>query len=120
MFNSKMLQMLVTTVAVLMLATGSALASSFSFPYKGNIGQARLDAGHYDVTWEQHSPDVTVTVAQGKGKKRGVIATAQGRVENRDTKYERNMVVYTTQPDGSQTISELRIGGTSTAIVFNK
>jgi hypothetical protein len=61
-----------------------------------------------------------VTVTQGKGKKASVIATAQGRLENRDTKYERNMVVYTTHPDGSQSVSELRIGGTSTAIVFDK
>jgi hypothetical protein len=115
-----MLQMLVTGVAVLMLATGSALASSFSFPYKGNMGDARLDAGRYDITWQQHSPELTVTVTQGKGKKVSVVATVQGRLENRETKYERNMVVYTTQPDGSQTVSELRIGGTTTAIVFDK
>jgi len=116
MLNRKMLQMLVTGVAVLMLATGSALASSFNLPYKGNMGEARLDAGHYEITWQQHSPDVTVTVNKGKN----VIATAKGRLENRETKYDRNMVVYTTQPDGSQSISELRIGGTSSAIVFDK
>ena len=116
MLNRKMLQMLITGVALLMLATGSALASSFSFPYKGNMGDARLDAGRYDITWQQNSPEVTVTVNKGKN----VIATAKGRLENRETKYERNMVVYTTQPDGSQSISELRIGGTSSAIVFDK
>ena len=118
--NRKMLQMLVTTVAVLMLAAGSALASSFSFPYKGNLGDSKLNAGHYEITWQQHSPEVTVTVTQGKGKKSSVVATVQGRLENRDTKYDRNMVVYTTQPDGSQFVSELRIGGTSSAIVFDK
>jgi hypothetical protein len=120
MLNRKMLQMLVTGLAVLMLATGSALASSFSFPYSGKVGDAKLAAGHYEVSWQQHSPELTVTVTQGKGKKASVVATVQGRMENRDTKYERNMVVYAAQPDGSQTVSELRIGGTSTAIVFDK
>jgi len=115
-----MLQMLITVVAVLMLAAGSALASSFSFPYSGKMGDTKLGAGHYEVTWEHHSPDVSVTVSHSKGKNKGVIATAQGRMENRDTKYERNMVVYTSQADGSQVVSELRIGGTSTAIVFDK
>ena len=75
-----------------------------------------VEAGRYDITWEQHSPDVTVTFAKGKE----VIVTAKGRMESRSTKYQRNMIVYTTQPDGSQTINELRIGGTSSAIVFNE
>jgi hypothetical protein len=115
-----MLRMLVMLVAGLMLAASSALANSFNFPYDGKLGGAKLSAGRYNVAWEPHSPEVTVTLSQGKGKKSSVVATAQGRIENRDTRYERNMVVYTTQADGSQTVSELRIGGTSTAIVFHK
>lgn len=76
MLNRKMFQMLVTAVAVLMLATGSALASSFNFPYKGKMGGAQVEAGRYNITWDQHSPEVTVTIAKGKG----VIATARKSV----------------------------------------
>ncbi len=112
--------MLVTAVAVLVLAAGSAFASSFSFPYAGRMGDSKVGVGHYEVTWEHHSPEVTVTVTQEKGKTKGVVATAKGRMEDRDTKYERNMVVYTTQADGSQAVAELRIGGTNKAIVFDK
>lgn len=115
-----MVRILVTAVAMMMVAAGSALASSFSFPYSGKIGNAQVDSGVYNVTWVQNSPDVTVTVGHGKGKKMNVVATVQGRMENRDQKYERNMVVYNSNSDGSQTITELRIGGTRSAIVFDK
>jgi len=116
MLNRKMLRMLVTGVAVLMLAAGSALASSFNFPYPAKMGDALLESGLYNVSWEQHSPAVIVTVAKGKK----VVTTAAGRMESRPGKFAHNMVVYTKHPDGSQSISELRIKGTNSAIVFDK
>jgi len=105
---------LISSAAVLLLVSASALASTFSVPYSGKMGGARIEAGHYNITWEHHSPGVTVTVAKGKN----VVATVQGKIEERGTRFERNMVVYTTNADGSQTINELRIGGTNQAIVF--
>ena len=116
MLNRKMLRMLVTGVAVLMLTAGSALAASFNFPYPAKMGGALLKSGSYNVTWEHHSPEVTVTVADGKK----VVTTAEGRLETRPGKFAYNMVVYNTQPDGSQSIAELRIKGTNSAIVFDK
>ena len=116
MLNRKMLRMLVTGVAILMFAAGSALASSFNFPYPAKMGGALLEKGSYDVTWEHRSPEVTVTVAKGKN----VVTTAAGRMETRPGKFAYNMVVYNTNPDGSQSISELRIKGTNSAIVFDK
>ena len=107
---------LVSSVAVLLLVAGSALASTFNVPYAGKMGEARIEAGRYKITWEQHSPGVTVTVAKGKE----VVATAKGRLESRKTKFQRNMVVYNTNADGSQTITEIRIGGTNSAIVFSE
>jgi hypothetical protein len=41
-------------------------------------------------------------------------------METRPAKFQRNMVVYNTKADGTQTITELRIGGTSTAIVLSE
>ncbi len=116
MMNRRHVRILVSTVAIFMLVAGSAMASTFSVPYSGKMGGARVEAGKYNITWEQQSPEVTVTVAKGKE----VVATAKGRMESRQTKYERNMVVYSTHSDGSQSITELRIGGTSSAIVFSE
>jgi hypothetical protein len=116
MMNRRHFRNLVSSLTVLLLVAGSALATTFTVPYSGKMGASRIDAGRYNITWEQHSPDVTVTVAKGKE----VVATAKGRLESRSAKFQRNMVVYTTQADGSQTITELRIGGTNTAIVFSE
>lgn len=109
------LRNLIAGVAVLFLAASSTLASTFNLPYAGTVGGTHIEAGHYKVTWEEHSADVTVTLIRGKE----VVATAKGRMESRATKYQRNMVVYSTKGDGSQSISELRVGGTNTAIVFS-
>ncbi len=110
------LQSLTVSVAVLLLVASSALASTFNVPYSATMGGAQIEAGNYRITWEEGSLGVTVTVAQGKN----VVATAKGRLESRSTKYQRNMVVYSTNSDGSQSISELRVGGTNTAIVFSE
>lgn len=92
------------------------MANNISVPYAGTLGGKQVAAGHYKITWEHHSPTATVTLADGKK----IVATAEGKVEERSTKFERNMVVYTTGSDGSQTINEIRLAGTSTAIVFER
>jgi hypothetical protein len=116
MMYRRQLRNLVSSLAVLLLAGGSALAATFNVPFSGKMGEAQIAAGRYYITWEQHSPDVTVTVAKGKE----VVATVKARIETRDAKFQRNMVVYDTNADGTRTITELRIGGTHTAIVFSE
>ena len=112
----KLRGILLSSLAAMLFLAGSTLATTFNVPYAGKMGTTLLEAGRYKITWEENSPELTVTVAKGKT----VVATVKGRLESRSTKYPRNMVVYNTNPDGSQTIMELRIGGTSTAIVFTK
>jgi len=116
MMNRRHLRVALSGAAVFMLAAGTALASTFNVPYSGKMAGAKIEAGRYNITWQANSPDVTVTVSKGKE----VVATAKGRMESRSTKYQRNMVVYSTNSDGSQTITELRIGGTNSAIVFSE
>ena len=105
---------LISSAAVVLLMSASVLASTFNLPYSGKLAGTKLEAGHYNITWEHHSPSATVTVSKGKT----VVATVQGRIEERSSKYDRNMVVYATNADGSQSISEIRLGGTNQAIVF--
>jgi hypothetical protein len=121
MKHHRHLKVVVLGAAVLLLAIVNASAKdakTFNVPYTGLLGSARIEAGHYRITWEGHSPAATVTVATENGK--NVVATQQGRFVERSTKYQRNMVVYTAKPDGTQVISELRIGGSNKAIVFEE
>lgn len=73
-----------------------------------------LAPGSYQISWVSHSPEATVTFARG-GR---VIATAMGTWVDRGTKYERDAVVYSNNPDGSHTLREIRIAGKSQALVF--
>lgn len=122
MKHHRHLKVFVLGSAVLLLAAVNSFAKknakTFDLAYTGLLGSARLEAGHYQIAWEAHSPQVTVTVAKKNGK--DIVATARGKLVERSTKYNQNMVVYNTKPDGTQVISELRIGGSNKAIVFDE
>ena len=49
-----------------------------------------------------------------------VVATAEGKVVERGSKYDSNQVVYDQTADGARVISEIRFGGSSQVIVFNE
>ncbi len=118
MTRKPFLSIVILALAVVLTASVPAYSANNScrvhMPFAGTLSGAALAAGHYNITWQAHSPTLTVTVAQGKN----VIATVPGRMEERASKFARNMVVYTTRPDGSQIINEVRLGGTNRAIVF--
>jgi len=78
------------------------------------LGGKQVAAGRYKITWEHGTPTSTVTLADD----RKIVAAVEAKIEEHGTKFARNMVVYETQSDGSQVISEIRLGGTNTAIVF--
>ncbi len=106
-------------LAIFLVASASALAKnsrSFNLTYSASLNGTQLAAGEYRVTWESHSPGATVTFTNSKN----VVATAQGKLVERDVKYERNAVVYETNADGSRIITEIRFGGTKQAIVFGE
>jgi hypothetical protein len=77
---------------------------------------AALPAGRYSVEWETHSPEATVQFMQHHK----VVLSTEGRVEQRDKKYDRNAVVYDTAPDGSMSLIELRFAGLNMVLVFNQ
>ncbi len=119
MKHRKLLQSLMAGLSVLLLMSASAFAKgarTISISYPATLGGVYLAVGHYDLTLEQHSPEATVMLAQGKK----LVVTTRARVEERSTKYQRNMVVFETKGDGSQFVSEIRLGGTNQAIVFSE
>ncbi len=80
------------------------------------IGGTHLAAGHYQVSWETHSPEATVTFKSDKK----IVATTAGKLVERPSKYENNSVVYSDNPDGSRTIIEIRFAGSNQVLTFGE
>ena len=74
-----------------------------------------LRAGNYLVEWKTHSPEASVQFSQ----RFKVALFAEGRVERRVKKYEENSVVYSTAPDGSLSIIEIRFAKSDKVLVFD-
>jgi hypothetical protein len=105
-------------VLLFVLAAGvPAMAKSSSnvtLHYDVVLNGSHLKAGQYRVQWESHSDGITVTFSQ----KKNVLATATGKLVDREGKYQTSTVLYTTDAGGTQTIMELRLAGMSQAIVL--
>ena len=82
--------------------------------YDATVAGSHLASGDYDITWQTHSPEATVSFFQ-KGK---VVVTAEGTVVDRGTKYQANQVVYDADSTGARQIQEIRFRGSSEVIVF--
>ena len=109
----------VTVVAMVMLVAASAAAKSkdakdLLLHYDATVAGSHLVSGSYSITWETHSPAATVSFLQ-KGK---VVATAEGKVVDRGTKYPSNEVVFAATADGGRQVQEIRFRGSSEVIVF--
>jgi hypothetical protein len=104
---------------VIMLVAGSSLyakdSQTMTLKSPAVLGSTKFDPGSYKVMWSGTS-DSAVTFKQGKK----VVATAQGKLVKRDAKYSTGGVVYTTNPDGSHSIQEIRFAGSDEVLVFGE
>jgi hypothetical protein len=74
----------------------------------------RLEVGQYRFQWKSHSPMITLTVWRGKK----LVATADGKLIARGTRYQSNTLVFDMNSDGTRVIREMRLAGSSQALVF--
>jgi len=74
-----------------------------------------LPAGRYKVEWQTHSPEATVQFL----RKRQLVVSTEGRVEQRDKTSDSNAVVYETLPDGSVSLLEIRFAGSNKVLLLN-
>jgi len=74
-----------------------------------------LPAGKYKVEWQTHSPEATVQFL----RKRQLVVSTEGRVEQRDKTSSYDTIVYDTAPDGSVTLLEIRFAGSNKVLVLN-
>ncbi|MGD0123709.1 MAG: hypothetical protein ABSF46_00010 [Terriglobia bacterium] len=80
------------------------------------VSGTTLPAGQYAVRWEAQSAQASVQFVKDKK----VVASAQCKFEDRGKKYDSSTVIYATNPDGSNTISEIRFAGSSQVLVFSE
>jgi hypothetical protein len=106
-----MFKKLVLAFAVLSIAAAGAATS-----YKITITQAavvkgnQLKAGDYRLNVGESN----VTIANGKESVQVAV-----QVENSGQKFDTTAISYTEEA-GKQNISEIRIGGTKTRLIFNR
>jgi hypothetical protein len=79
------------------------------------VAGSHLASGSYDVQWQTHSPEATVSFMHGNR----VVATVEGKVVDHGTPYLSNEVVYGVAPNGAREIQEIRFKGSSEVIDFN-
>jgi len=80
------------------------------------VAGAHLASGKYNVQWQTHSPEATVTFSHGSK----VVATAEGKLLDRGVKYGSDEVVYDETADGGRVVQEIRFKGSSEVLVFNE
>ena len=115
----KTLWLTIVGMAVFAVAGVAAHANgsrNVTLAHNAMVAGAQLGSGEYRVQWKTHSPEATVSFLH-KGK---VVATAEGKVVDRGTKYSSNEVVYTVAADGAHEVQEIRFVGSSEVIVFNE
>jgi hypothetical protein len=108
----------IVLVIVLTASLWAAAANSrtLSFRTPVNLNGSEMKAGFYEVEWVTHSPEATVTF-----KRNGqVIATARGKLVERDSEAPADAVVYSNNADGTHTLKELRFGGSNKVLVFGE
>jgi len=80
------------------------------------LNGTNLAAGRYVVQWEAHSPQATVEFTQGHK----VVLKTECKVEDRGKIYPLSSVLYDTASDGTTTISEIRLAGSSEVLIFTQ
>jgi len=107
---------LTITAAILIVAAAAFAKNMHTLTLRTpvTLQGIQISAGQYEVSWVSHSPTATVTFAQHNT----TVATAEAKWADRDLNYAGDAFVYTTNPDGSRTLEEIRLGGTKRALVF--
>jgi hypothetical protein len=106
-----MLKKFVLAFAILSIAVASAAGNyRITLNQPSVVNGNQLKAGEYRLNVTESK----VTIANGKDS-----VEIPAKVENNETKFETTAIRYT-EEGGKQNITEIRIGGTKTKVVFNR
>ena len=118
MSQARFLRYFVLALAPVVVGTEAFAKASetLDIPFSASLSGTKVEAGRYRIDWNANSPEATVTLSKGKT----VVATAEAKLVERDTRARRTAVVYKTKADGTEMISEIRFQGSSQALVFSE
>lgn len=110
---------LARTVALLVVVCLPAFANnSHTFHTQASVvtsdGKA-IPAGVYQVSWQTHSPTATVTFKQGNR----IVATVEAHWADRSDKYQDDAILYQRNPDGTNTLIEIRFAGRNQVLLMD-
>ena len=117
MFRRNSLGVSVLVLALVLTASAPAFANDtrhVTLHHDMVLLGTPLQAGEYTISWASRSATATVTVS----RKKDVLTSAEGKLVERGKKYDRNAILFDTKADGTNTIREIRLAGSSQAIVF--
>ncbi len=83
--------------------------------FNATVSGSQLASGKYNVKWQSHSPEATVSFMRGNK----VVATVEGKVVDRGTRFANDSVLYDESANGGRIIREIRFKGSSEVIEFN-
>jgi hypothetical protein len=113
----KLSQVLIVALGTVLLTGTGAFAKGAHIlnAYPATVNGQSIKPGHYDVEWQEHSPEATVTFSQD----RHTVATVQGKVEERSTRYKEDAVIYDSGADGTKRIVEIQFAKSNKVLVFS-
>ena len=94
---------------VLALAASAASSHTVTFFQPSTVGGTELKAGDYKLMMENDK----VVIQKGKEKVEAMV-----KVESADSKFSSTSVRYADQ-NGKMKVTEIRLGGTTTRLIFN-
>ena len=110
---TRVLQGLVLACAVLFAASAfAANRASLDLQHPTKIAGQELAAGSYKVQWEGTGNDVQLTILRGSKQ----VATTNARVVEMKTKSPDTSALVTVNPDGSRSLSQIRLRGKTFAL----
>jgi hypothetical protein len=116
MFNSKKIVMTITLLVLMAAIPAMALEGMGKFVVSAQlfVGGQEIKPGEYDVKWESHSPEATVTFIS-KGK---VALKVEGKVEELNRVSDYNSLAIGKDSAGREAIKGLQFGGKKVRIIF--
>ena len=118
--NQKGLAVRILLVLFLSMATASAFGKNsrdIKLEHAASLNGTLVAPGEYKLSWDMDNEQGAVTLKSYSGSK---VVTVKGKLVDRGLRYNRNSVQCETKPDGTRSLSEIRLSGTSQAIVFDE
>ena len=117
MYRQGKITVLLFAVSLLLSQSGARAETrkaSIRIPQTVLVGTSTLEPGDYSLQWVTHSPEATITLTR---KGTAAVAT-QGRVEVREARYSRDMLIYRNSADGPPRLVEVRFAGKKEVLIL--